>query len=240
MTAGLVKRIHRKHRIDAWVGDEERLRRLVRVLNELVERWPKPDKPDAASAAQWFTRSYIEQWSRPQFDVTATERDALTIRGEAESVFAEMDRTALVSLEMEVAPPSQLKKRDQVRIEFDNLEGVTLESRGETSWVDEVHARLTEELDRRVPWWAWMRGFYMWLGITIAGTAEFWLLTESPRILSGDIQTVGGRIAMSLTIGVMIAGFLSGGVMFLIRRLIPGFEVVRAGEKREKALRRSR
>lgn len=135
MTEGLIRRIERTYKAHSWVGDRERLDRLVRILEDLVERG----------------RDLAIDDDPIDLTATATEKGSVTLRGHPDEVFAEMDRQALTKLELEVSRHYPVQKLDQVRLDIDMGDGVRLESRGETSWVDEFHTRLAEEIARGVP-----------------------------------------------------------------------------------------
>lgn len=230
----VTKRIVRSHSVTAWVGDEERLERIVRLLQNLLpERKENDHEPLKDDWTAFILSSYYRpRFAEPSLVATATERGSVTLRGTPQEVFGEMDRTALQSLELEVSPQAQLTKRDQVRIEFDRVDGVKLESRGETKWVDEAHASLVEELDRGRTWWWWLRDTPALLTFLSLGVVGFWLLAEAGVLTQeGDPQTLAGQIALTATIGLLVSGLLSLGLGNLIRRFLPGFEVVLPGEK---------
>ena len=161
---------------------------------------------------------------------TATESGAVTLRGQPVDVFGEMDRQALLSLELEVTRSYPVTKRDQVRLTFDKADGVKLESRGETAWVDDSHVRLAEELDRGVPRWAWIRGA---VGTTIVAVliwAELAYLIWNSDVSSDSDNPTVTRVGLTILMGSLVA--LLGGMTasVAIRKILPGFEVVRPGE----------
>jgi hypothetical protein len=227
----VVKRITRTSKVDAWVGDEERLNRLVRILEGLVadEKGESGVSDDSPWAPTITFRQIIS--GDPELVATATERGGLTIRGVPHEVFGEMDRSAVQSLELEVSPPGDLRKRDQVRIEFHRVKGVSLESRGETKWIDEAHTRLTEELDRGRPWWWWMRGDPIaWVSVALILSASFVLSgTSLMEQDDGSPLTLGGRALVTLTLGLIVSLAGGVGVHSLLQRVLPGFEVVLPG-----------
>lgn len=211
----LVRRIERSHDVDAWVGDQERLDRLVRVLEDLVEKGEAlavDDDPIDLVA-------------------TATESGSVTLRGTPAEVFREMDRQALHNLELEVSRAYPVNKRDQVRITFDRIEGLKIESRGESAWVDDSHRRLEEEVERGKPWWYWLRGIPGGAIVLFLGWGYFAVLVWNSAYGQDEgNEFVTKALAIGLG-GIMVAGLATSVVMGVIRRILPGFEVVRPGEK---------
>lgn len=207
MDSNVVRGVPREHLVPAWVGDRERLDRITRVLYGAAERGKPPVGHDEIRVS-----------------AKATLRNGEWIEGEPGGVFAEMDRRALSELVLVAGPDF---RNGSIGVTFDRVKGVTVESKGDRDWVDASHTALVEEAERGRPFWWWLRSLpaLMALGLLFAG-------------LCGDLlygvyagEDPARRLFGAVFVGSFVGLSLASALIAILKRVLPGFEVVEPGER---------
>lgn len=226
MAVKVSRRIDRTHKVEAWVGDEERLKRLIRLLEGLTARPPSVAGPDDGGAST----EGIEIIPSREFEMSVVESGGITLKGDPTSVLAEMDRSAVTGIDLEVTLVHDALEFDSVAIRFDRSKGVTLSTRGEAALVEDVHQRAVEEINRGVPWWEPIRGgaLFAVVVVLVGVRLAFWFLS-SPEAVDPE-ASAWVRWALGIGASLLFAALPGIAADGIAKRVLPGFEVVAPGE----------
>jgi hypothetical protein len=234
----------RERKWPCWSGQEDRLARIVTAIEDHLDNRKRVAEVEieagadeafrlAADANDEYEQRRILSRKEDALDrvderyritMIATEREmALTKSGPPEHVMAAMDRSALRKIEL-YAPEHRFSSSWRVEVTLSHPEGCELKVSGDPDWVNTVFGSMTDVIKRDVPWWAFLRS---WIGAT-AGTVvillNYFLVWPVPAA-AGDEK--GALLALAF--GISYAAGL--GIWWLLRRILPGFEVFGPGER---------
>lgn len=226
----------RTKRFDAWVGTATEIERLEAVLDadlaprrsaalrtleqkhsEEIESYKGLGLPvDSLSERHSKDRSEIETVG---VDATAEEKsdDTDELSGSVSAVLEESDLRSLQSLRLTMGKSFRMPGDYSASITLDREDGIRFYLTGEPRWRRSMAADLEAEIKRGVPWWHILRN-YSWglaLGIAIGILATISYAALTP----GDPATSLALTLMSPVLWLPI----------LLRRILPGFEVITAG-----------
>jgi hypothetical protein len=242
----------------AWSGDKERLGRLTRIMDGLIEQrreqvtdevvkstlneveqvadrmTPEEYRSIVGNLAGSRSERARERWSS---EMTATEPDLWqTLQGEPNNVIEEIDPSFVDRLE--IAAPADPTAPVRAVVRMSKSEGCSLEGRGnDPAWVSSAGDALVSEIKRGVPRWGWLRWpragllyFIVAIPITIA------LLRLLAALLSVSNESQSNQDSSAFLdwlLGTVVIAFpslwIAGGISWLARRVLPGFEITPAG-----------
>lgn len=237
---GIRRRARGEWSAGAWVDDRERLLRVARTIQALMERLGQEtiasletriarlddlDRETREELEENLGAAKRELSEERSLTVTAVERrHEVTHEGEdAEEVVRSVDPRELERLVLS-APDFPGRARNGITVEMSRQRGVSLQVQGEDpQWVKGALVNLQDELEKSVPRWTWMRGsvgpFVFVGGIAVAG-----LIAMAPLLSLGDFLLVGGLLLVFVII-------FSTAFEPVFRRILPGFEIVETGQK---------
>ena len=241
-------------RVDGWTGDIAELKELSAVCRNLLEKARK-DLRDAfeltveARRVEYARRMYSFKWDEAQLASSWKARDAeVRVRADEALELTLNARELKLSRELKGSPEHVLDQIDarDVRglrfllgemygdlaigfsIDFDRNRGCQVEIVScNRDFVLVATDALRPVLTRRRPWYWWVRsnriGTVLWilpmLFLEIASTYSL-VATKGPLALLA--------LLLSFTAIDMFAAL---GIMFVVRAVLPGFEVFRVGER---------
>lgn len=230
-----------------WVGDKDRLLRLVRVMDEITEgdRTSELAKKQVEldrkfeinkefhSDPSAYRESLEEEYEATRLKLSPSmevvEREiSLTRRGEAAEVVEGMDPPAVVRLEL--SAPRELLAPNRAVLRMSRAGSCTLEVKGSNpTWLYSAREALSSEIQRGVPWWALLRRpFATFASAAVIYCALILAVWESISF-EGGINTFWEKIAAWALIGFIAIPIIAIILDWLIGRLIPGIEIMTPG-----------
>lgn len=237
----------------AWAGDTARLRRIVEIADSYVST-ERQKLLDAAQDDLDTSLADIQVKHKADADLQAflqgqamnkfeRQRDAVIREFGTELESREKD----MSLRRVGTPDEvlgQIDPRFQERIEitsgrewsssfkasitFDRQQGCSLGvTANSKDKVAAAHSALSQDIQRGVPWWAflrewWFAGLYT---LTLLGSIA-WVFSPVTKN-NGNFGTQFLRAAL---LAVLFAPAVGGAFHWLFRRLLPGFELLESGK----------
>jgi hypothetical protein len=234
-----------------WIGDKDRLLRLVRLMNEITEDdrtaelarkqdeldWIFDSNKDAQADHKVFRKALEAQYEATRLKLSASmevvEREiSLTRRGEAAEVVEGIDPPAVIQLEL--AAPREVLAPNRVVLRMSKKGSCTLEVKGsDPTWLYSAREALSSEIQRGVPWWAFLRKFSASLAsaavLYVALVLALWDHVI-PTTEAGAAISFQGKLLIWTLVGIV--GVLVIALMLdsLLRRVIPGLEIISPGE----------
>ena len=243
--------------VGAWTGDREALLRVVKLCRDLEAR-AKRDREDELVAtsserkvafAKIFThldaKGLGSRWEAHEAEELADSRRDLTLRmratemkwdreysGDPDDVMQEIDLGQVVKISLSLGGSYVPLSAGGISMEldFNRASGcVVRASAPRSDWVVLVDGQLRPLLAERRPWYWWLLNASaapLVLAVPFFATSLAWLKSmphEKPIPVSSWIL-IGGLLAAS-------AIFVGLGVFYLMRRVLPAFELLPTGQE---------
>ena len=243
-----VKRAESSRAWPVWVGDGDRLRRVLSAVRgafpdvdqealdhiALEERRGIEDpgaqtSPDPElwvsiehQKAQDRRREVMAKWN---LEVVSTEYDLVqTFAGGVDDVMADIDPAVVRGLRVRIGYPYEA----HITMSFTRSKGVSYTVEGsDPGWVRQTKSVLDSEVRRAVPKWEWLRRDIVALPVfSLVGTLAAGIALLP--VIAREASIVGDALLVSLVlcIGALAGIMLNAATWFLI----PGFELLPQGQ----------
>ena len=212
-----------------WAGDLEGMRRLVKVVEDVIEEPRRLAIENTAVEDPNRADFVAELW---ETEMTAVEKElGITHRGLPIEVLGEIDPKVIRRLS--ISAPNSVAQEANVQLDF-SASGVTLQVAGEPGWLRMAGGALKSEVAKGVPAWAWLRasvGWWLYASIAIVALALAIWPHIGPVNARGEPRTFAEKVLLLGLTAAFGAGLAGALMLGLARKVLPGFELLRPNER---------